>query len=379
MINTELMWMFLAPILLSAIGFLVIPKLSNGGVERPQAAIVMGIALLISCLALSIAFYIGKGSKTGDTEIWNGQVTAKARTQGSYVESYSCNCRTVSSGSGKNKTTSEKCDTCYRDHFTVNWGCQSTIGSYTIDSKDWTSRAVYLLPDPNRYTIIKVGDPVSKTHDYTNFIKAVPETLFRPLEGSLKAQFAGQIPVYPGNIYDYYHVDRVLAVGVPISNLREWNDKLSDTLKTLGPAKQANVVIVITKSADPNYFYALQDAWLNGKKNDIVVVIGAPGFPAKAEWVNIMALTQDNAFQVKLRDDILALDTLTADSVIKTINDETVATFKRKRMHDFAYLDAEIDPPSWVMTTMLVLILLGYIGGSFAVINQSSGFRRYRY
>lgn len=79
MINTELMWMFLVPVLFSVIGFFVIPKLSNGDVESPQAAIIMGIALLISCLALSIAFYVGKGSKTGDTEIWNGQITSKAR------------------------------------------------------------------------------------------------------------------------------------------------------------------------------------------------------------------------------------------------------------------------------------------------------------
>lgn len=377
MINTSLLWLFLFPVFLTFAGIFIIPKIT-GNPDRLVALSLGAIGLLISVIILTGAFYAGKGIKTSDTEIWNGQITSKARVHGSYVRSYSCHCHNVSSGSGKNQSSHEECDTCYEDHFTVKWGCASNVGDFTIDSADLTSRAVYLLPDPNRYTTIKVGDPASTSHFYTNYIKAVPESLFRPLEGSLKTQFAGMIPAYPGNVYDFYKVDRVLPVGVSIPNLQEWNDKLSVVLKTLGPAKQANVVIVVVKSNDPNYFYALQDAWLNGKKNDIVVTIGAPDFPKKAAWVNVMALAQDAIFQVKMRDDILALDDLTADSVITAIGKETSATFKRKRMRDFEYLDAEIDPPTWIMIVAMIVVFLLYAGGLFAVYKNYVP-RRFRY
>jgi hypothetical protein len=363
-INSDLLWYLLAPLFLSAGTIFILHKFMSG-ITWVQSTLAAMAGLVVSALIISGAFYAGKGGKTADTEIWNGEVVSKARVQGSYVESYQCHCYTytTSSGSGKNRTTTSHthCDTCYRDHYTVNWGCDTNIGHFGIESLDETSSSVYNTPDPGRYTIIQKGDPVSKTHDYTNFIKAVPETLFRPAQASLKAQYMGKIPAYPINIYDIYHVDRVLAVDVPITNLREWNDKLSNALKTLGPAKQANAVIVFTKYG-PDYFYALQDAWLNGKKNDIVVVIGASRFPGHADWVKIMALTQDQIFQVKLRDDIMDIGILTPDAVIGALQKDVMSDFKRKHMADFKYLDAEIDPPAWVMVTCLILIFGAYFG-----------------
>ena len=374
MINIDLLWMFLVPAFLSCLGIFIIPRLSGNwrGYDTKGACFVMGIAFLISVLVLSVMFWAGKGLKTDVSEIWNGEITANASTHGSYVESYSCNCRTVTSGSGKNQTSSTVCDTCYRDHYTVSWDCNSNIGNFNIDSKDWTSRSVYLVPDPQRFTIINKGDPVSDSHHYTNYIKAVPESLFQPAQESLKNQFVGMIPPYPGEIYDIYHVNRVVPVGVVIPNLNEWNDKLSNILKVLGPAKQANAVIVITKSADPNYFYALQNAWINGKKNDVVIVIGAPEYPKKAVWVNVMAFAQDAIFQVKMRDDILALDNLTADNVTQALLLETAKTFKRKHMKDMAYLDAEIDPPMWMMVLAMILIVAGYLFFTYQVYKESN-------
>ena len=372
MINVELLWYMLLPVFMAGSLFLILPRLSNQTTLLDSAKLA-GIFLVASLLVLAIAFYAGKGVKTHDTEIWNGEVVSKERVHGSYVETYQCNCRTVTTGSGNNQSSTTVCDTCYRDHYTVHWGCHSNVRDFTIAAEDWTNSGVYLLPDPARYTLIKKGDPVAAEKSYTNYIKAVPETLFRPLSASMRAQYAPSIPAYPINVYDFYHVDRVLGVGVSIPDVRYWNAKLSDTLKRLGPQKQANVVIVVTK-LDPNYFYALQDAWLNGKKNDIVVVIGAPNFPSKAEWVNVMALSQDATFQVKLRDDILALNELRADDVINTIEQETTASFKRKHMRDFAYLDAEIDPPGWVMGITVGLIFTGFGVLLWFVYQQRRGY-----
>lgn len=357
MINADLYWYFLIPLFLSTATIFILRKcVSNMTWLQCVGAAVGGVA--ISMIIISSCFFAGRGSKTHDTQVYNGEVLSKSRNHGHYVESYECNCYYTYDSKGN---ATRHCSTCYRGHYTVTWSCQSNIGSFTIKHLDELSRSVYKTPDPQRYTIIKKGDPVSRTGSYTNYIKAVPETLFRPAGESLRAQFKGLIPTYPIRIYDYYHLDRVVPVGVAVPNLREWNTKLHEALKKLGPQKQANVVIVLVNQPE-NYFYALQDAWLNGKKNDIVVVISTSKFPGKADWVNIMALTTENVFQVKLRDSLLALDTLTADSVIGTIERETYASFKRKSMKDFSYLEAEIDPPTWVMVTCVVFIVLAYIG-----------------
>lgn len=360
MLNVALLWYLVLPIILSAISFFIVRRYAHLDILQSVGVAVGG--LFISALIITGIFYAGKGSKTHDTEILNGEVLSKDRRHDSYVRTYQCNCYQSCSGTGQNRSCHQVCQTCYEDHYTVTWSCRTNIGDFTIEHLDRTTKRVYKTPDPQRYTIIQKGDPVSKTHGYTNYIKAVPESLFRPASKELLTKFKGQIPSYPIRIYDYYHVDRVLPVGVQIPNLKEWNSKLSEVLKKLGPAKQANAVIVITRSNDPNYFYALQDAWVNGKKNDIVLVIGAPEFPKKAAWVRIMALTKDQIFQVKLRDSILALEELTADSVIGTLEKETYTSFKRKSMKDFAYLDAEIDPPAWMMIACIIVNFLAYVG-----------------
>jgi hypothetical protein len=101
---------------------------------------------------------------------------------------------------------------------------------------------------------------------------------------------------------------------------------------------------------------------LNGKKNDIVIVIGAPEFPKKASWVNIMALTKTDMFQVQLRDALLDLETLDVTNVMNTIEKQVQTNFKRRSMKEFEYLEAEIDPPQWIVVSTVVAIILSYLG-----------------
>lgn len=353
MLNETLLWLLLIPVVLSATTYLIFPKLAN---MPHQDRLLFSIGgLLISSIILGAAFYIGKGSKTADTELWNGEITAKKRIHDQYTRSYDCMCTTDSKGN----TT---CQTCYEDHYTVEWMAYSNIGDFQIEKLDRTTKRVYDTPDNAFWVTIKPGDPVAKPHRYTNYIKAVPESLFNPVSASLKEKFKQWIPSYPMSIYDYYKVNRVLPVGVAMRDQWAWNELLSQKLKKLGPAKQANIVVVVAKTDDHNYFYALQDAWLGGKKNDIVVVIGAPSFPDKASWVEVMALTDKQIFKVQLRDALLELPTLTADSVINTIDQHVASSFQRKRMRDFEYLDAEIDPPTWVIVLTIIALILAYCG-----------------
>jgi hypothetical protein len=360
MINTHLMFLLLIPVILSLVSYPILSK----RMDWQSAALFSVGGVIVSTLILMAAAFGGAAYKMSDTEVWNGEVTSKEREHGTYEQPYDCFCTTDSKGN-------RSCQTCYETHYTVEWTCHTTLDDFRIDKKDSTSRSVYRSPDPEFYVNIKKGDPVAQPRHYKNYIKAVPESILRPTPSSLKAQYAGQIPAYPLNVYNFYSIDRVVPVGVNIPNLREWDTALAEKLKTLGPTYQANVVVVITKIADPNYFYALQDAWLNGKKNDIVVVIGAPEFPAKAQWVNIMALTKTDLFQVQLRDALLDLDSLTVNNVINTIDSNVRANFKRRSMKEFQYLESEIDPPTWVIVLAIVTIILSYAGFWVYTINTT--------
>lgn len=351
MVNHLIFFLLLVPLALSLASYPILRKPMG-----PQNAVVFSaIGFFVGVLIICAAVYGGKGYKLADTEVWNGEITGKERIHDTYEQPYSCNCSRDSNGN-------ESCQTCYETHYTVEWKAYSNLEDFQIDKLDRTSRRVYQSPDPEFYKGIQNGDPVAVTRMYKNYIKAVPETILRPRAENLKEKFTGSIPEYPMNIYNFYNVDRVLPVGVSIPDLRDWNKLLAQKLKVLGPKHQANIVIVVTKIEDPNYFYALQDAWINGKKNDIVVVIGAPEFPKQAAWVNIMALTTTDLFQVQLRDALMEIPELTATAVINVIDEQVRTNFQRKRMREFEYLDAQIDPPTWLVVTAILLNIVAYAG-----------------
>lgn len=321
----------------------------------------MGVSTAIGVVVAAAGVGLGLYSQTGDTEILNGQVTSKERVHGSYVRSYSCRCRQVCSGSGKNRSCSEKCDTCYEDRYTVNWSCATTVGSYTIDSRDTTSRSVYSTPDPARYTSIAVGDPVAREHSFTNYVKAVPDSLFHK---NKVEKFKPLIPTYPQNVFDFYKINRVFAMGVPVPDLAEWNHELSMALRTLGPQKQANALVVIVNTNDQSYIHALEGEWIGGKKNDIIIVIGSTAYP-KIDWVAVSSWTDKQLFKVQLRDEIMAHGTIDRKQVIAALEKHTMSTFVRKSMKDFEYLQDQVEPSTTVLIVTFILSMLASLGSSF--------------
>lgn len=373
MFNTDLLWYLLVPLVLS-VGTVVGLRRYCGWMTLGQLVGSCAVGWLISAGLLAGAFALGKGLQTSDTEILNGQVTGKTREHGHYLRSYECNCTTNTScsgtGSSRSCSTTRTCQTCYEDRYTVKWDCQSTIGEFRIDSLDRSSRSVYDAPDPARYVGIAQGDPVARSQRYTNYIKAVPDSLFRPAQASLRERFATMIPAYPDQIHDIYRIRRVLGAGISVPNVRQWDAALSAMLKDLGPSHQVNAVLVFAKTPDRDYFHALQDAWVNGKKNDVVVVVGVDGFSQGPLWVNVMALTKNHLFQVKLVDRLEALETLTPETVLPALNDTIRSDFQRRPMADFQYLEAEIDPPGWLMVLMVLAIVAAYGAFWFHVLRH---------
>lgn len=353
MINDTLIWLMMVPVL----GALAVWWFTGHKIENLLPA---GIYTVGSCIITAVVFVVSSGSATQDVEIWNGQVTAKDRRHGSYVRSYECRCRSVSrcSGTGQTQscTTDRVCDTCYEDRYTVTWKCDTTIGIFTIEHLDRTSRAVYATPDPARWTSISIGDPVSKRNSYTNYVQAVPQSLFMPAAADLKQRFAALIPAYPDRVYDFYRVDRFLTPGYSSPDAAAWNAAISELLKERGPRKQVNAIVVIAKTDDPNYALALQDAWEGVNKNDVVLVIGSAQWP-KIDFVRVLSWTKRELFKTQLRDAVLDVGTIQREPILQALGYHIDTGFERRSMKEFEYLQAEIDPPTWLLLTLLVLMV----------------------
>jgi len=333
----------------------------------------MAISLVVGLVTVSLVYLAGTSLQTHDVEIWNGSVTSKERDTVSCSHSYDCRCRNETSctGSGKNRscTTSRVCDTCYEHDHDYDWVVHSDIGKFLINRVDDQG-----VTQPSRWTQARVGDPVSKTHNFTNYVKAVPESLFH---ANVTNKFDGIIPTYPNQIYDYYKLSRLLLVGVSVPDASEWNRDIALLLRKLGPLKQANVIVVMVNTADQSYVHALEGRWIGGKKNDIIVILGVTSYP-KIDWVAISSWTDKALFKIQLRDAILDIGTVDRSQIIAAIDTHTMRSFKRKEMADFEYLSYQIQPPLWVLVLAVVLSMGTSLGVSWYMVKHTSKYRRVR-
>jgi len=366
--NDTLLWMMGVPIGIGiALWYFTKDRFDNAWVAG-------AVNVVVGMMILAGVFYGSKGVATADTEIWSGQITAKARDHGTYEKPYDCLCRSVQScsGSGTSRpcSTTQKCETCYETRYTVSWNCKSTVGGFKIDSRDSTFRSVYNEPNPQRWSIINVGDPASKRASYTNYVQAVPESLFKPSAESLKAKFASLTPKYPDNVYDFYKLDRFLTPGYSTPDAPAWNADISNMLRELGPKKQVNVIVVVAKTSDPNYEYALRDAWEGANKNDVVLVIGSAEWP-KIDFVRVISWTKNELFKVQVRDAVQDLGTIQRGPIMTVLQEQISTNFVRRKMSEFKYLENEITPPTWLMISTIAALLLGGAGTYFFMTKNS--------
>jgi hypothetical protein len=323
-----------------------------------------GAQALIAIILVTTVYSVSRYSQMADTEILNGQVTAKSKEWTSCSHSYSCNCRTVTSGSGPNATTSTQCDTCYEHLNDWDWTVKSTVGRFDIDRID--SRG---SEEPPRWTKVAVGQPVAREHRYTNYIRGAKDSLFN--EEFLKKNYRGPLPDYPST-YDYQYADRVIATpGTRVADLRGWNERLAMMLRAIGPAKQANIVMVMTHEG-PGFAEALRGHWLGGKKNDIIVVVGT-NYPA-ITWVRVFSWAQQDIINVMLRNELTESKTLDIGRTMDIIGRNVVTYYQRKPMKEFEYLANDVSPPMWVLVMALILGTGASIGaGVYFMQNECFG------
>lgn len=316
---------------------------------------------------ITAGWFVGRASQSWDVEIWNGQVESKQSRQGSCEHSYVCNCRqscTSSTNGGSSCTTT--CDTCYEHAFDITWELNSNVGNIRINREDRQG-----LIEPSRWRAAQIGDPVAVTNSYTNYVKGAPNSLFNALaEKNALVKYQAIIPPYPSDIIDYHYVNRVLPVGVSMPDIATWNQELALRLRKLGAEKQVNWVFVITSQANPDFADALRVAWLGGKKNDVIVILGTPSYP-KIDWVRVLSWSDKELFKVQLRDDLLALGTVQQSPVFDIVEKHVRSTYSRKRMREFAYLQAEIRPPFWLLVVLGIFSVLASLGNTWFWMSRS--------
>ena len=328
----------------------------------------MFLSIIGVCVIISVIWFADTYSTTADTEIWNGQIVSKSRDHGHYLRSYECNCSTDSKGN-------RRCSTCYKDRYTVNWSAVSTVGDITFDHLDSGSSSVYLTPDPYAYTKCYVGEPASLEHHYVNYIRAVPESLFH---GVLSKEFTNLIPSYP-RVHDYYHVDRVINVGskVPSAFIGDLDNRLDMMLRNVGPSKEVNIIVVFVNSSDPNYRYSLEQSWVGGKKNDVVIIFGVVD-DKTISWVDVMTWAKNfnnELFHVMIRDSLKDVKTFDSEKISAIITKNVVEKYSRPSMKSFEYLKDSIQPPEWIIILCVILSFGGSLVTSwFFYVNEIDDF-----
>lgn len=316
-----------------------------------------GLATVLAIVPILIIYAAGRYIDVYDTEYLNGQVTDKQRVHGHYVRSYSCNCHSVCSGSGNNRSCTQRCSTCYEDRYTVKWWADTSVGRIHFDSEDSSSKRVYKLPDPEAYTLCSKGDPATVPHRFTNYIKASQRSLFRrePKNGFIAPRY-----MY---VYDFYRAIRVSNHPGVVDHMR-LNTLLNETLRTLGPEKRVNIVVVLTDKGK-EFKEQLQNAWISGKKNDVVVLIGLAEHAV--QWADAFTYGKSRGNErlvVGLRDSLNDIGTFDPrrvhDQIVLNIEEHYVLP----KTEDYEYLMREIEPPTWLVVILVILS----IGGTIALV-----------
>lgn len=333
----------------------------------------MGVQVALAGIVAICIWNVGKYQQMSDTELWNGEVIAKAPHKEDcpwgwtrFKDGFCRHYRTRQVKTGETCTTDNKgrrsCTPTYTTEYNYdfpweqNWYVNTNIGRWEIARADRQGATM-----PQRWDIVYIGDPVTKPNDYINYVKAASSSLFNK-DARYAEKFIDIIPEYPLNIYDYYHVDRVLPVGVEIADLRQWNDDLADVLKKLGPEKQANVVVILNDQtlAFANGTIA---AWQGGKKNDILVFIGTDG--TNIEWAHIHSWSKNDLFNIQLRDRIRELPALDREAVMAAISEVAMKQFERRPMAEFEYLEDEIEPSANFLIFAFIFTLILSCGVTF--------------
>lgn len=302
-------------------------------------------AVVVSALVVFLGAHADRLDSAVDTEVINGEITGKLRERVSCNHYHDCNCRSVTScsGTGTSRTcsTSQKCDSCPDHPYDVDYTLQTSVGGISVDRVDRQGVKI-----PPRWEVAKVGEPVAKAHTYKNLWKAAETNVVNTQSTASKYP----MPQYPLQIYDLHRLNRAVLAQVPVKNSSEWADEISKVLRTLGPKRQVNLVVVLTGYPE-DYARQLKNHLLGGKKNDVIVVLGTTG--ETVDWVSTISWSNSGTLPVDMRETLINRP-LVASELVPLMGKVIDDSFVRRQMADFEYLWYEIP----LSTTAIILLLI---------------------
>jgi len=344
---TMLFLLLLVPLSIGVVAFFV----SKGKITVKELCVMEGVMLAL----ISTGYLVALSNQTSDTEIWSGRVANKTKDTIGCCHSYECNCTTTCSGKNNSDCT-RSCQTCYRHGHDVEWNAVSTnhesLYSNSCNDPDTS--------EPRRWTQIVVGEPTAYHHSFTNYIKGNPDSILRR-EG-VSPKLLSMVPAYP-EVYDHYRAQRFLAVGGAIvPDIAGLNRRLSEINADLGSVRQVNMTVIVVKTDDQMYLEAVRQAWLGGKKNDLIAVVGvrdAPGGgPQEIAWAGVVSWTKIEEIKLSIRDAIVDQKVFDGDKILGVVKTEVAGKFVRRHMADFEYLKSTMEPPASILWFLFIFGLV---------------------
>lgn len=348
-------FIILIPILSPLIG-LMIWKHKITGTE-------FALNVLAACLLTIGVYYATAYGQMADFQILNGEVIAKEKDRVHCEHSYQ-----TCTGSGKSRT----CTTHYEHAYDYDWVVKSNVGNFKINRVNRQGTI-----EPPRWTQVKLHEPVALEDYYVNYIKGSPSSIFNKKDMQFAEKYADKIPKYP-EVYDYHKANRVFAVGFTLNDISAWNYELSEMLKSVGPQKQANVSIILTKGLPVEYASAVNAKWLGGKKNDMTLIVGTSD-GSKIDWVQVLAYSKSTSIKTYLRDAIKEHEVVDRKFFMEAIRSHMIRHYDRKSMDDFSYLLGTIEISDTAFALIVLFSLISSLGISFAITRVDISFAKKPY
>lgn len=337
-------------------------------IETGEAAVNSGIAAFVMVALYCMFFW----SNTRDTEILNGYVTGKERNKVSCEHSYQCMCVQSCSSDGRGgQSCTEICQTCYDHSYDIDWDVYTTVGNLEINRIDRQG-----LGEPPRWTAVRINEPAATSHGYTNYVMASPASLFSSMLTEEELEAKKSILPQPHGIYDYYRVRHTFDIGAHVASREAWEHGLAHTLRDLGKEKQVNITMVFIAGHGREYKQLLERAWLGGKKNEIVIIVGVTG--KQVVWVESFTFGKsagNGMLHVLLRDELQKLKSVDdAMAGVAVITGIVRKNFVRQQMEKYKYLEDEAGPTEFQIGMMIFIILGLLFGGTIYFHKTESGF-----
>lgn len=349
------------------------------------------------------SFFFFTTSNISDKEVWNGY-SVKAE----FLEEWTERVETTTCDSeGKNcKTTVSYVYHppewwLYTNNYKVNYNekisiSRSVYRNYVNYFGNNTFKDLYHANQSSHgdgdmyYTVFKdtfeSRIPTSIKHRYVNYLKGA-ESLHKKTGGNTIGyeKLLLDYPKVTRGSYGSIYFDRVIVAGelnVDSTWKKQVDQQLDLALTSLGEKKQVNIVVYLVKSSDQAFLHALEEHWINGKKNDVIVIVGMNQFPM-VEWAAVMAWTKIEEFKIILRDNINELSDISdsnifTSTILNQISKKTEnGGYLRMPMEELEYLVSDIELPWW---SHLLVVLSGAFMAwlvSWALINnQIKNWRR---